>query len=207
MKGLEQFSYLSGEEKQTIRELVVGLEPLKDQFPTLNSIDLVIEGGVARNRVMANTMLRLLPQALYTGIDIDTTVFRPEHRQSALLDDETLKRIMRANQYPQLGVSGAIVHGNCFDLELLRGIVQKLGRTRPMFVTIDALVSLFISEDVLLDANKLKDMISPEKPYIAQLHVSLWREQSNYLALVEQEAQNVGWRAQAFERGLLLMKA
>ncbi len=218
----DKLGYLSPEEQQSVGVLVAGLESLKERYPSLTQVDLVIEGGVGTGRIMRHIARRFFPNALYVGTDISEMLAGSRRRQSKGIDENAWQRVLRANEYPDLGVEGAILYGSCFDGELIRDIANKAGRQHVFLASYNALNAL-IGHDMNPwdkkdedDIVSIPDIVRSDSPYMGQLHIiagDLWGEEepttmveSNYRRL-ELAGQTAGWTTDRIANGLLLLRA
>ena len=219
----DKLGYLSPEEQQVIGNLVADLEPLKERHPSLTQVDLVIEGGVGTGRIMHHITRRSFPNALYVGTDISEILVGKKGRKKGSIDDDTWQRVLRANEYADLGIEGAILYGSCFDRELIRDIANKAGRQHVLLTSYNALNALIYPDMNPLDKKDKDDIISipdmvrlPDSPFVEQLHIiagDLWGEEkpttmieSNYRRL-ELAGQTAGWTTNRLVNGLLLLRA
>ncbi len=220
----DKLGYLSPEEQQVTGNLVAGLEPLKKRHPSLTQVDLVIEGGVGTGRIMHHIARRFFPNALYVGTDISEMLVGKKGRKKGSIDDDTWQRILRANEYADLGIEGAILYGSCFDRELIRDIANKAGRQHALLTTFNALNALIYPDMNPLDKKDKDDIVSipdmvrrPDSPFVGQLHLiydeDLWTKdaqttvtESNF-KLLELAGQTAGWTTDRFVNGLLLLRA
>lgn len=211
--------YLKPDQRQLIEEWVEGILPLMEKHPGMKDVDLVIEGGVGTGSTLSDIARRLLPDALYVGTDIAERLMTGKPRISREIDEKTLSGIQAANDHPSFGMRGAVIHGNCFDTELVRDIARKTEKRNPMLATFNALNALLDRKMNTWDRKDeddritLEDMASSNSPYVAQLHIGVdWEDEgqtsssSRYYRL-ESAANSAGWTTERFDVGLLLVRS
>jgi len=171
----------------------------------LNAVDLVIEGGVGNGTLMREIVKEVWPQALYLGTDISPALMAGKPRLKGQLTEQALEQITNPAK-----AEDQILYANCFDGELIRDIMNKTGRQIPILVSLDALYSL-LARDLNLWEHKrgddmvtVKQMLSPNTPYVAQFHLGVvWKDEgrtslSGSYFILEREAQRLGWEVARF---------
>ncbi len=214
----DRLHYLKPEQQQLIEEWVEGILPLMEKHPRMKDVDLVIEGGVGTGSTLLDIARRLFPDALYVGTDIAERLMTGKSRINRAIDKKTLSGIQAANDHPSFGMRGAVIHGNCFDTELVRDIAQKAGKRNPILATFNALNALLDRKMNPWDRKDesdritLEDMVLSNSPYVAQLHVGAdWDDEgatslSSRYCRLESAANSVGWITERFDVGLLLLR-
>lgn len=216
----ETLHYLTEPQRQSIEGWCEEILPFIDRYSQLGQIDLVVEGGVGTGTTMPHIARRLFPAALYVGTDIAERLMMGRGRRlSGSIDEDTLRRVQAANNFPSLGMHGATIFGNCFDAQLVRDIAAKTGKQHPFLVSFNALNALVDrkmnpwdrkdSGDMTL----IEDMVDMSSPYETQLHIGVFWEQTsedegidrNYFRL-ERAAQEAGWITERFDCGLLILR-
>lgn len=218
----DRLGYLSPGEQQRAGALVTGLELLKDRYPALSQVDLVIEGGVGTSRIMSHVARKFFPNALYVGTDISEMLVSGRRRQRRCVDEDTLQRVLKTNEYADLGIEGAILYASCFDADLIRDIANKAGRKHIFLTSYDALNALLYPDMNPLDKKDnddiitISDMVRRDSPFTGQLHLisdgDLWTPdkqaavtEHNYQKL-ELEGKAEGWTTDRMTNGLLLLR-
>lgn len=216
--GKEALGYLTPEQQQSIEGWVEGILPLREKHPGLKAVGLVIEGGVGTGVTMAHIARRLFPEALYLGTDLAERLMMGNPRQSRAIDERTLNRVQAANEYPSLGMQGATIYGNCLDTELIQDIMRRTGRQMPLLASYNALNALLDRKmnpwdrKYEGDLTSIDDIVSPNTPYVAQLHMGAdWDDEgatslsSRYYRL-EEAAKASDWITERFDVGLLMVR-
>lgn len=214
----ETVNYLTEEQQQSIEGWVESILPLIERYPTLQAVDLVIEGGVGTGVTMAHIAKRLFPNAFYVGTDLAERLMIGNSRQSRTIDERALSRACVANNFPSLGMDGATIYGNCLDTELVLDIAEKIQRKTPLLASYNALNALLDRKMNPWDRKYESDMITIEdimslaSPYVGQIHIGAdWNDEgatslSSCYFRLESIAQAVGWTTERFDIGLLLLR-
>lgn len=210
-------------EEALISEWVQKLQPLKESYPTLATVDLVVEGGVGTGRIMAHVVQRLFPNAVYVGTDISFYLNGGKRRLRSEIDDEILESVLQANQDP-FNPNEAVVFGNCFDVDLIEDFAKKVGAQTPILVSHNGLAALTTKGICHHDKKRSDEIYSISHiismtPYIAQLHVSsnegyqVWAGEDkaeffmfNGYYQLEEEAQKAGYTTERLDNGLFFEK-
>lgn len=218
---MERIAYLSPTERQSVENWVADLEPLKERYPVLNQVDIVIEGGVGTRRTMPHIARRFFPNSLYFGTDLSQMLAGSRRRQRGQIDDDALERALRTNEHPDLGMEGAILLADCFDYALVQDIVRKTGKKVPFLASYNAVPALFDRKMNPTESKESGDLHAMDAtldatPYSGQLHIIndayIWDEgptdriRERYFDL-ETAAQQRGMTTERVDCGLLVLKA
>lgn len=218
---MEHLTFLSNQEAISIESWANDFKPLLESHPELRSTDLIIEGGVGTNRTLTHIARYLFPNALYIGMDLSEMNEGYKGRQQSEITENSLDRILKANNQPSLDMTGAILYASCFDYSLVNDIAQKTQRKHLILTTWNALNALIDKSlnpwerKYESDQTTFSQMTSPDSPYKTQLHLvnfdGLWDDtvsdatQRNYLGLEDSAIQS-GWQSERLESGLLLRR-
>lgn len=194
---------------------------LKEKYPILEQVDLVIEGAVGGNRAMAYAAKFLFPDALYVGADLHPLMI-PMHkmRLSGSFDPQTFKQVQEANKSDGLFPEGALVCADCFDKDLVQDIMQRGACRFPLLVSIDGLPFLLSHLNAgdrkpTSDYHSIENILSRKTPFIGQLHVAssqLWHDDGpkpgneGYYYALEESAQAMGWISDRLPNALILLR-
>lgn len=218
---MERLGYLTPDQRRSIGNWIADLEPLKDRYPILNKVDLIIEGGVGNGQTMAHIARAFFPRSRYVGMDLAPTLMASKPRQLHHVDSGVLKEILDANDDPTLEMDDAILHANCFDGELVTDIAKQIGAQVPFLASFNALSALVDRKMNPWDSKDDDDITPLEKivgrsPYTGQLHMlndpSLWDDAAPLSAIhknfydLEAVAMQTGWQTERLDCGLLLIQ-
>lgn len=210
-------------EEALISEWVQKLQPLKERYPTLATVDLVVEGGVGTGRIMSHVAHKLFPKAVYVGTDISSDLMTEKRRLFGEIDDEALNLVLQANEDP-FDPGRTIVFGNCFDVDLIQDIAQKVGAQNPLLVSHNGMASLTTKDVNHFEKKRSRDRhsinhIVHQTPYNVQLHVSsnegyqVWagKDKAEFFMFngyyqLEEEAQKAGYTTERLDNGLFFEK-
>ncbi len=190
----------------------------------LDQADLIIEGGIGTNHLMAHVSRELFPQAIYIGTDISEAFVDRFGRVRGRIDDPTLERVERANG-PKFNPLEASVAANCLDANIINDIKRKTGSSFPILVSYNALVALADKKATPWERKHEDDRIALEHalsttPYQAQLHVNgidfagFWSSESQWQGTIftetfsrlEKAGKAMGWMTQQLPMGLLVTR-
>lgn len=217
---MERLGYLTPDQRRSIGNWIADLEPLKDRYPILNRVDLVVEGGVGNGQTMAHIARAFFPRSRYVGMDLAPTLMASKPRQLHHVDPGALKETLDANDDPTLEMDGAILHANCFDGELVTDIAKQTGAQVPFLVSFNALSALVDRKMNPWDSKGDDDITTLERivgrsPYMGQLHMlndpSLWEDATPLSAIhknfydLEAAAIQTRWQTERLDYGLLLI--
>lgn len=195
--------------------------PLKEKYPILKQVDLVIEGGVGGNRAMAYAAKFLFQRALYIGTDLHPLMI-PIHKMriTGSIDPQIFQQVQEANKSDGLFPEGALVCADCFDEGLVRDIMHRSVCRFPLLVSIDGLPFLLSNLNAgdrkpTSDYHPIKDILSEKTSFIGQLHVAssqLWHDDGSkpgsegYYYALEESAQAMGWISDRLPNALILLR-
>ena len=210
--------YLNPDEFKNVCSWADPYLPYLKQYPLLQQVDLVIEGGIGTS-ISLNIVHRLFPQAVYIGTDLSPRIVGRRPRQINQIDDQILNGILEVDgTFGQKNYENAVIHANCFDTKLIRDIMKKTGRYTPLLFSIDALNALLDMQkmnpwDKKFDVDKYttQQVITSTSPYVAQLHIAIdvWKEPQGHRHHYELETaadKNNHWTTIRAEDALILLR-
>lgn len=183
---------------------------LKSQAPSLQDIDLVVEGGVGTGLSMNRVIRNAFPQSLYLGMEL----LAPGESVEKVIP-ETSVWAMKHN-FPRT------VLANCFDNDLIRDMMAKTDTKKPLLFSVNALAALD-SYWLPGDCQKrgeyvpIEEWFSNSVPYVAHIHLErnedIWRsvrEQDDVFGIhfkeVAQEATSHGWQVFTLNSGFAVVR-
>ncbi len=216
---MERLQHLTSDQRRSIGNWVADLEPLKERYPILAEVDLVVEGGVGTGQTMAHIARAFFPKATYVGMDIAPTLMAGKPRQLQQVDPGVLREVIEANSHPTLEMEDTILHANCFDAELVRHIAQQVGAQMPFLVSFNALNALVDrkmnpwdrKDDS--DITTIDEVVTGQLPYRGQIHIlngDVWGDAisatGRNFSTLEAAASRSGWQTERLDCGLLMLK-
>lgn len=203
--------YLDQGDQEIIEELCESIFPFLEKYPSLNQVDLVIEGGFGNGETIPHITKRLFPNALYIGMDLSRGI-----SSQYFEGEKTLEQIQKANQKPTVAMSGAKIRANCFDTELIQKISVATEKKHPLLCSWLALNALLDKKMNPWDKKKkegltsIDDMVNKKNPYQAQLHMGVdWEDEQydRYYFQLEEQANQSEWATERLTNGLLLIRS
>ena len=164
------------EELTLMDSLVNQIELVKDKYPILSLVDMVVEGGVGQEKLMREVVRETFPQALYVGMDLSETLRTPFYR--SMIDLETVSKIIKRNQNSIPTFGDYEIRANCFDYGLVQDMLAKAEKKYPLLVSMNGLFAL--ESNVAISPYELKEekdkysydhWFSEQSPYVAHLHL------------------------------------